>query len=55
MTDITLSLILAGIGIVTVFAVLLLFYASIAILMRVFRNKSGVHKHDDKVDAPAAK
>ena len=53
MTDITLSLILAGIGIVAVFSVLLLFYASISILMRVFRNKSSSHKHDDAADKSA--
>ena len=38
MTDVTLSFILTAIGLVTVFTVLLLFYMSISLLMRVFRN-----------------
>jgi Oxaloacetate decarboxylase, gamma chain. len=38
MTDVTLSFILTAIGLVTVFTVLLLFYMSISLLMRIFRN-----------------
>ena len=44
MSDITLAFILTGVGLATVFAVLLLFYVSISILMRVFRNKVAAQK-----------
>ena len=48
MSDITLAFMLAGIGLATVFTALLLFYATIVILMRVFRNKNIEEKHPDQ-------
>ena len=54
MTDVTLSLILTAIGLVTVFTVLLLFYLSISILMRIFRNDENEENLQPAAPAPAA-